>query len=218
MPAASNPTALALFLFLAAAASSAPSAAAAYANYTVGGNSGWLFNETTNATSTNYTAWAASQTFNLGDYLLFNTNSNQTVIQTYNLTTYQACSVDDADDDDFFQYGGGSDQFGQALSVAVPLTHESTNYFFSNADDGVQCQSGMRFQIDVQHGSGLPPSLNQPPPPPYATPPGPGAAESPPGTAVNAPGNSGSGGSGGGAGVRGAAWGGVSLLLATLFF
>lgn len=217
MAAATNPTALALFLFL-AAASSAPSAAAAYANYTVGGNSGWLFNETTNATSTNYSAWAASQTFNLGDYLLFNTNSNQTVIQTYNLTTYQACSVDDASDDDFFQYGGGSDQFGEALSVAVPLTHEGTNYFFSDADDGVQCQSGMRFQIDVQHGSGLPPSLNQPPPPPYATPPGPGAAESPPGTAVNAPGNSGSGGSGGGAGVRGAAWGGVSLLLATLFF
>ncbi|KAF7847416.1 hypothetical protein BT93_L2987 [Corymbia citriodora subsp. variegata] len=212
--AAANPTALALCLLL-AAASSFSSAAAAYANYTVGGNSGWLFNETSNATSANYSTWAASQTFNLGDYLLFNTNTNQTVIQTYNLTTYQACSIDDASDNDFFQYNGGSNQFGEALTVAVPLTREGSNYFFSGADDGVQCQNGMRFEIDVQHGSGLPPSLNQPPPPPYAVPPGPGAANSPPVAVVNSPENS---GSGGGAGVRGAAWGGVCLLLATLFF
>lgn len=137
-----------------------------------------------------------------------------TVIQTYNLTTYQACNIDDASGNDTFQYGGGSDQFGEALTVAVPLTLEGPNYFFSDADDGVQCQKGMRFEIDVKHGSGLPPSLNQPPPPPYAEPPGPDAATTPPATVVNAPGN---GGSGGGVNVREAVWG-VSLLLATLFF
>ncbi|XP_030442196.2 cucumber peeling cupredoxin-like [Syzygium oleosum] len=218
-PAATNPTAIALFclLLIAAASSSAAAAAAAYTNYTVGGNSGWFFDEATNATSANYSAWAASQTFNLGDYLLFNTNTNQTVIQTYNLTTYQACSTDDASDDDTFQYGGGSEQFGEALSVAVPLTLEGPNYFFSDADDGAQCQDGMRFEIDVKHGAGLPPSLSQPPPPPpYAEPPGPDAANPLPVAVVDTPGN---GGSGGGAGGRGPAWG-VSLLLATplLFF
>ncbi|KAI6702638.1 hypothetical protein NL676_011774 [Syzygium grande] len=156
-PAATDPTAIALFRLLLIAAAASSSAAAAYTNYTVGGNFGWFFNEATNATSGNYSAWAASQTFNLGDYLLFNTNTNQTVIQTYNLTTYQACSTDDASGKDTFQYGGGSEHFGEALSVAVPLTLEGPNYFFSDADDGAQCQDGMRFEIDVKHGAGLPP-------------------------------------------------------------
>ncbi|XP_030535479.1 cucumber peeling cupredoxin-like [Rhodamnia argentea] len=210
--ATANLTAIALCLLIAASSSAA--AAAGYTNYTVGGNSGWFFNEITNATSANYSAWAASQTFNLGDFLLFNTNTNLTVIQTYNLTTYQACNIDNASGNDTFLYGGGSGQFGKALTVAVPLTLEGPNYFFSDADDGVQCQNGMSFEIDVKHGSGLPPSLNQPPPPPYAEPPGPDAANSPPVTVVDAPGN---GGSRGGVNVREAAWG-VSLLLATLFF
>lgn len=41
----------------------------AYTNYTVGGDSGWFFNAATNTSSTNFTDWAASQTFGLGDYL-----------------------------------------------------------------------------------------------------------------------------------------------------
>jgi hypothetical protein len=40
-----------------------------YINHTVGDNAGWFFNSTTNTTATNYSSWAASQTFNLGDYL-----------------------------------------------------------------------------------------------------------------------------------------------------
>lgn len=71
-PAATDPTAIALscLLLIAAASSSA-----AYTNYTVGGNAGWFFYEATNATSANYSAWAASQTFNLGDYLRKHTPS-----------------------------------------------------------------------------------------------------------------------------------------------
>ncbi|KAI4367932.1 hypothetical protein MLD38_016555 [Melastoma candidum] len=167
-------------------------ASAAYTNYTVGGNSGWLFNDATNTSSANYSAWAANNTFNLGDYLVFNTNSNQTVIQTYNLTIYQSCSIDDSDGSDTFQYDGGVTSFGQAMTIPVPLTIEGTNYFFSDADDGVQCQAGMRFQIKVNHGSGLPPSLNQPPPPPYMEPPGPGTPQSP--SSVTTAGPSGNGG------------------------
>ncbi|XAR63145.1 hypothetical protein NMG60_11022983 [Bertholletia excelsa] len=171
-------------LLVTVVASAAP-AATVYTNHTVGDNLGWFFNATTNTSSANYTSWAAKQTFNLGDYLIFNTNSNQTVIQTYNESTYSSCSADDASDSDTFQYDGGSNVFGQLETIAVPLTIEGANYYFSDAgDDGVQCQQGMAFEIVVNHGLGLPPSLNQPPPPPYKAPPSPPDAQSPPITVV----------------------------------
>lgn len=111
---------------------------------------------------------------------VFNTNTNQTVIQTYNETTFNSCTADDASDDDTFQYNGGSNEFGQKATIAVPLTMMGSNYFFSDAEDGVQCQQGMAFEISVKRGLGLPPSLNQPPPPPYIEPPGPDTAQPPP--------------------------------------
>ncbi|XP_042485682.1 cucumber peeling cupredoxin-like [Macadamia integrifolia] len=151
---------------------SAASATTKYTNYTVGGTAGWFFNSTTNTTSANYSNWAASLTFNLGDFLIFDTNGNQTVIQTYNQTVYQTCDFDDASDGDAFQYGGGNTT-ANSLTVAVPLTQEGPNFYFSDAYDGVQCQNGMAFEIQVKHGLGLPPSLNQPPPPPYVAPPSP---------------------------------------------
>ncbi|XP_054782170.1 cucumber peeling cupredoxin-like [Prosopis cineraria] len=167
---------------------SAAAAATVYTNHTVGGANGWFFNATTNTSAANYSAWAASQTFNLGDYLIFNTNSNQTVIQTYNLTTYQNCTADESDNGTFV-YNGGASRFGEALDIAVPLTIEGPNYYFSDAGDGVQCQQGMAFEINVKHGQGLPPSLNQPPPPPYIEPPGPNTADSPPITVAQSPNN-----------------------------
>lgn len=115
---------------------------------------------------------------------VFNTNTNQTVIQTYNLTTYRACNADDASDSDTFEYNGGNSVFGKKLTIPVPLTKEGFNYFFSDINDGIQCLNGMRFAIDVKHGAGLPPSLSQPPPPPYLSPPGPGSAQSPPVTTL----------------------------------
>lgn len=120
---------------------------------------------------------------------VFNTSTNQSVIQTYNETTYRNCSFDDSENDDTFSFSVGSNQFGQLLTVAVPLTIEGRNYYFSDADDGIQCQQGMAFEINVKHGSGLPPSLNQPPPPPYVEPPSSGDdSQSPPVTiAANTP-------------------------------
>lgn len=147
--------------------------ATAYTNHTVGGPAGWSFDAINNISATNYSTWAANKTYNLGDYLIFNTNTNQTVIQTYNETTFSSCTTDDASDDDTFQYNGGSNEFGQKMTIAVPLTTTGTNYFFSDAEDGVQCQRGTAFEISVNRGLGLPPSLNQPPPPPYIEPPGP---------------------------------------------
>jgi len=123
---------------------------------------------------------------------VFNTNTNQTVIQTYNATTYRNCTTDYASDDDTFQYQGGSNEFGEAMTVTVSLTLEGQQYYFSDADDGSQCLNGMAFDIKVRHGIGLPPSLNQPPPPPYVEPPSTVEdAESPPITVVTSSPNGG---------------------------
>lgn len=179
-----------MLINLAAAATTSPNVV--YTNHTVGDAAGWFFNSTNNKTSTDYSAWAAKQTFNLGDYLIFNTNTNSTLVQTYNQTTYKSCSIDDASDTDTFQYLGGNSEYGKALAVAVPLTIEGSQYFFSEADDGLQCQNGMAFQIKVGRGSGLPPSLNQPPPPPYVEPPSTvEEGQTPPITIVTSPPSSG---------------------------
>ncbi|WVZ05748.1 hypothetical protein V8G54_019094 [Vigna mungo] len=174
---------LAVFALFVTAVSAATTG---YHNHTVGGAAGWSFNSTTNTTAANYTSWASNQTFDLGDYLIFNTNSNQTVVQTYNKTTYLNCTADDTDNGTFV-YDSGSSGFGESLTIAVPLTIVGPNYFFSDSSDGVQCQHGLAFEIDVQHGAGLPPNLNQPPPPPYQEPPGPDAAQSPPFTVAQSP-------------------------------
>jgi hypothetical protein len=155
----------------------------AYANHTVGGPAGWLFDPATNRSAADYTAWATNQTFSLGDFLIFNTNTNQTVIETYNQTTFRSCSVDESESDDTFVYNGGSNQFGQTALIAVQLTYEGPGYYFSGASDGIQCLNGMGFGISVQHGLGLPDSLRQPPPPPYAEPPS--SDDDGPGTTIN---------------------------------
>lgn len=51
-----------------------------------------------------------------------------------------------------------------AETISVPLIVEGPNYFFSDADGGVQCKQGMAFEMVANYGLGLPPSLNQPPP------------------------------------------------------
>jgi hypothetical protein len=97
-------------------------------------------------------------------FSVFKTSSNQTVIQTYNLTTFKNCSIDDTSYTDTFVYNGGNTVFNQAFTIIVPLTIQGPNYFFSDASDGIQCQHGLAFDINVSRGLGLPPSLNQPPP------------------------------------------------------
>lgn len=100
--------------------------------------------------------------------------------------------MDYASDDDTFQYQGGSNEFGKAMTITVSLTIEGQQYYFSDAVDGTQCLNGMAFEIKVGHGIGLPPSLNQPPPPPYVEPPSTiENAESPPITVVTSSPNGG---------------------------
>ncbi|XP_068635453.1 early nodulin-like protein 18 [Aristolochia californica] len=158
---------LALLVAVASAQSTSPPP---YTNHTVAQSAGWFFNATTETPSANYSAWAQSLTFNLGDYLIFNTNSNHTVVQTYNETSYRNCDIGDDDSDEDVAVYAGEQGFGQPTVLAVPLTKVGPNYFFSGVDDGDECEHGMKFEITVNQGRGLPPSLNQPPPPPYKDP------------------------------------------------
>ncbi|BBG97440.1 early nodulin-like protein 18 [Prunus dulcis] len=159
-PAMANPTVIVILIAITAtAAAAAAPPATQYTNHTVG-----------------------------GPPAVFNTSTNQTVIETYNETAYRGCTPDD----DSFEYGGGSNAFGEAQTIAVPLTLEGPAYYFSGAGDGEQCQQGMAFAIQVNKGLGLPPILNQPPPPPYSEPPS-ASTQSPPMTVAGdqTPGNGG---------------------------
>jgi len=154
----------------AAQAQGAPSAspAPAYKNHTVGGADGWFFNATSNTTSGNYSSWAATETFSLGDYLIFKTNDNSSVVATTNSTTYSLCDPSEDDGQETYIYGVGGGGTGgpeEDEVMAVPLIYEGTYYLFSEANGGAQCQQGMRFEIKVAYGRGLPPDLAHPPPP-----------------------------------------------------
>ncbi|KAG9147698.1 hypothetical protein Leryth_014856 [Lithospermum erythrorhizon] len=120
--------------------------------------------------------------------VVFNTNTNYTVVQTYNDTTYNNCTADYSLDNDTFIYNAGDKELGKAVTISIPLIFEGSQYYFSDGDDGEQCLQGMAFEIKVSRGLGLPPSLNQPPPPAYVPPPAPAdEGESPPGTIGGTP-------------------------------
>ncbi|KAM0935918.1 putative Phytocyanin domain, cupredoxin [Dioscorea sansibarensis] len=159
----------------------ADNSAPPYVNHTVGGAAGWFFNVFSNISAVNFSDWATSQSFFLGDYLIFKTDTALPVIQTYNATTYARCNADDDNGNETYVYDGSASDALPAV-IPVPLTIEGDNYYFSGAGDDVfQCSHGMRFHIVVQHGRGLPPSLSHPPPPPYTEPPSPPATPTPPG-------------------------------------
>ncbi|CAI0542008.1 unnamed protein product [Linum tenue] len=137
--------------------------AAAYKNYTVGDSLGWY--DLSEKPTADYQKWADSHNFSLGDFLIFNTNTNHSVIQTSNLTTYQQCDYDDSLEADTTQWSSGdpSNTATVPVTVAVPLLHEGPAFFFSGDYDGDQCRGGQRFKIpSVSHGQGLPDGLKPP--------------------------------------------------------
>ncbi|TKY57118.1 Mavicyanin protein [Spatholobus suberectus] len=137
--------------------------AEAYKNYTVGDSIGWFDN--TEKPDVNYQKWAANKEFSLGDFLIFNTDTNHSVVQTYNLTTYKLCDYDDAQDKDTNQWSTSDPSNTQThpVTVAVPLVKEGMTYFFSGDYDGDQCKNGQQFKINVTYGQGLPKSLKTSP-------------------------------------------------------
>ncbi|ONK77806.1 uncharacterized protein A4U43_C02F10890 [Asparagus officinalis] len=105
-------------------AASAPAAPLPpYTNHTVGGTAGWFFDVKKNSSSADYSKWARSQSsFYLGDFLIFKTNSNMSVVQTTNKTTYNRC--DASEDDGALIYtipGVDNEKFGVSAS-SRPLT------------------------------------------------------------------------------------------------
>lgn len=146
-----------------AAPAPAPAAAASdYKNYTVGDSLGWY--DTLEKSKVDYQKWVAGKSFSLGDFLIFNTDSNHSVIQTYNFTTYKNCDYENASDNDTVQWSSAdpSSTSPQPVSIAVPLVKVGMNYFFSSDYDGEQCKNGQHFKVNVTYGHGLPPSLKSP--------------------------------------------------------
>lgn len=133
----------------------------AYKNYTVGDSLGWFDN--LKEPKVDYQKWASGKHFSLGDFLIFKTDNNHTVVQTYNVTTYKSCDYNDADEHDTVDWSTGQPAFDNSPTVvSVPLLKEGPNYFFSGNYDGEQCEHGQHFMINVTHGKGLPQSLLPP--------------------------------------------------------
>ncbi|KAL6966659.1 Early nodulin-like protein 18 [Sarracenia purpurea var. burkii] len=134
----------------------------AYKNYTVGDSLGWF--DSLQKPTVNYQNWAANKNFSLGDFLIFNTDNNHSIVQTYNFTTYKQCDYDDAQENDTSEWSATdpSSVATHPVTVAVPLVKEGMNYFFSGDYDGEQCRYGQHFKINVTHGQGLPPTLKAP--------------------------------------------------------
>lgn len=147
------------------AATTAPApapAASEYKNYTVGDSLGWY--DTLENPKVDYQKWVAGKNFSLGDFLIFNTDNNHSIIQTFNFTTYKNCDYDNASDNDTVQWAPAdpSSTSPHPISVAVPLLKVGMTYFFSSDYDGEQCKNGQHFKINVKYGHGLPPSLKSP--------------------------------------------------------
>ncbi|KFK43170.1 copper ion binding [Arabis alpina] len=134
----------------------------AYKNYTVGESTGWF--DIQERPSANYQKWADSKSFSLGDFLIFNTDSNHSVVQTYDFKTYKECDYNNGEDNSTTEWSGSNPSATSPVpvSVYVPLVKEGSNYFFSGNYDGEQCEFGQHFMINVTHGQGLPPALSSP--------------------------------------------------------
>nr|AAM61545.1 unknown [Arabidopsis thaliana] len=130
----------------------------AYKNYTVGESTGWF--DIQERPSANYQKWADSKSFSLGDFLIFNTDSNHSVVQTYDFKTYKDCDYDNNENNDTTEWSAANPSATSPVpvSISVPLVKEGSNYFFSGNYDGEQCKFGQHFMINVTHGQGLPDS------------------------------------------------------------
>ncbi|KAI5673791.1 hypothetical protein M9H77_14155 [Catharanthus roseus] len=137
----------------------------AYKNYTVGDSFGW-YDNLEKPPGFDYQKWADAHgnSFTLGDFLIFNTDNNHSVVQTYNFTTYKSCNYDDALENDTIQWSSAdpSSTSPRPVTVPVPLLKLGITYFFSGDYDGEQCLNGQNFKINVTYGQGLPPSLKSP--------------------------------------------------------
>ncbi|KAA8526474.1 hypothetical protein F0562_008323 [Nyssa sinensis] len=134
------------------------------ANYTVGGsNGGW-------DTSTNLQSWASSQSFSVGDNLIFAYSSNHDVVEVTK-AAYDSCQASNP----LQTYTGGS--------TVIPLTSPGKRYFICGITG--HCSQGMKVEIDTLATAAPPPAT---PPTPSPTSPVTPVSSPPPETApISAP-------------------------------
>ncbi|GJM86911.1 hypothetical protein PR202_ga02811 [Eleusine coracana subsp. coracana] len=114
---------LAALLLLVASAS--PAAAS---SYTVGDGSGWT-------TGVDYTSWAASKNFKVGDNLVFNYAKGLHTVAEVSAAEYMACTATKP---------LGSDSSG---ATTVPLKTPGTHYFICSIPG--HCSAGMKISVTV---------------------------------------------------------------------
>ncbi|KAF8729865.1 hypothetical protein HU200_017324 [Digitaria exilis] len=130
------------------------SSTAAATSYTVGSGSGWT-------TGVDYTSWAASKNFKVGDSLVFNYAKGLHTVVEVSAADYMACTAANP---------LGSDSSG---ATTVPLKTPGTHYFICSITG--HCAAGMKLAVTVG-GSNSPASTPTPTTPrttpttPYTTP------------------------------------------------
>ncbi|KAK7846591.1 uclacyanin 1-like [Quercus suber] len=114
------------------------------ANYTVGGaNSGW-------DTSTDLQTWASSQSFLVGDNLIFQYTPNHDVLEV-SKSDYDSCQASNP----IQSYSGGT--------TNIPLSSQGKRYFICGTSG--HCSQGMKVQIDTLATSAPPPASPSSKPP-----------------------------------------------------
>ncbi|KAE8075758.1 hypothetical protein FH972_014446 [Carpinus fangiana] len=107
------------------------------ANYVVGGpNGGW-------DTTTSLQTWASSQSFSVGDNLIFQYAPNHDVLEV-SKADYDSCQASNA----IQSYNGGA--------TTIPLSSPGNRYFICGTMG--HCSQGMKVEIDTLASSAAPPA------------------------------------------------------------
>ncbi|KAF8779877.1 hypothetical protein HU200_002144 [Digitaria exilis] len=129
------------------------SSTAAATSYTVGSGSGWT-------TGVDYTSWAASKNFKVGDSLVFNYAKGLHTVVEVSAADYMACTAANP---------LGSDSSG---ATNVPLKTPGTHYFICSITG--HCAAGMKLAVTVggsnSPASPTPTTPRTTPTTPYTTP------------------------------------------------
>nr|XP_043607114.1 mavicyanin-like [Erigeron canadensis] len=133
---------------------------AAAVDHSVGSSGGWDL-------SVDYDSWASSQTFSVGDNLVFSYDSSHDVLEVTK-PNYDSC--------------GTQSPISTSVNspTRIPLTAEGSRYFICGR--GSHCSQGMKVQINVVAGASGPPSPTPPTDGPSSNP-----SPPPPTTSISSP-------------------------------
>ncbi|XP_009602744.1 uclacyanin 1-like [Nicotiana tomentosiformis] len=118
------------------------------ANHTVGGNGGW-------SQGADYKTWAASETFLVGDNLIFSYGLSHDVLEVTK-ANYDSCATTNA----ISTNGGGM--------TVIALSSLGRRYFICGT--GGHCASGMKLEVNTIATASPPPAAAPPVLPPASTP------------------------------------------------